>query len=120
MTKGRKCQIRHLDFTEKHFEVECSTTWNHLPSSMHRISGTRDKQKIIIFLDIGSSSNELCLHEKRCRYYLCHLLTLVKTCAPSMSLRLQSKIFTVVEVCDLAHVTSLSPFLGPSQDSSST
>lgn len=68
VTKGRKWQIRCLSFTEKRFEAECSTTWDHLPSSMHRISGTRDKQKIILLLDTGYSPSELCLHEKLCRY----------------------------------------------------
>lgn len=55
-------------YREKQFEVECSTTWTHLISSVHRILGRREEQKIIIFLDIGSSSSDLFLHEEKFRY----------------------------------------------------
>lgn len=55
-------------YREKQFEAECSTTWTHLISSVHRISGRREEQKIIIFLDIGSSPSDLCLHEEKFRY----------------------------------------------------
>jgi hypothetical protein len=84
--------------SKKHFEVECSTIWNHLTSTTHRTCRTRNKWKIISFLDIRFSPSDLCLHEKRCKYDFLPLLNMIKTCTASISLRLKSWIFTMAYV----------------------